>query len=158
VNGNGPFDPRKEAPLLSAYVDGELNADDTARIEAHLALPDSASAYARREIEHLRQLKQVTGTMRLKEPRAEEWEIFWDNVYNRAERSLGWILMSVGLVVIGAWAALQVVMALVASDGLPLYIKGGIFTVAAGVMVLLTSVVRERVYKRRRTRYKDVIR
>ncbi len=158
MNGKGPFDPRKEAPLLSAFVDGELNAGDTARIEAHLALPDSVSAHARREIAHLRRLKQVTGAMRLKEPPAEEWEAFWENVYNRAERSLGWILMSIGLVVLGAWAALQAVAALLVENSLPLYIKGGIFALAAGVMVLLVSVVRERVYKRRRTRYKDVIR
>ena len=39
---NGTFDPRKDAPLLSAYVDGELDAADVTRIEAHLAAdPDT---------------------------------------------------------------------------------------------------------------------
>ena len=36
MNGKGPFDPRKEAHLLSAYVDGELDPADEARISAHL--------------------------------------------------------------------------------------------------------------------------
>jgi len=158
VNGNGLFDPREEAPLLSAFVDGELDAAGVARIEAHLALPDAESAYARREIAKLRRLKQVTGAMRLKEPPAEEWETFWESLYNRSERSLGWVLMSIGLVLIGAWAAMQAVVVLVANQNMPLFVKGGIFVLAAGILVLMVSVVRERLYKRRRTRYKDVIR
>ena len=69
MNGKGPFDPRKEAPLLSAYVDGELDARDNERIEAHLAEDEET----RREVEQLRRLKQVTGSLRLKEPPPEVW-------------------------------------------------------------------------------------
>ncbi len=154
MNGKGPFDPRKEAPLLSAYVDGELEAGDVARIEAHLA----ENEQTRREIEKLRRLKEVTGAMRLKEPPPEEWEVFWRSVYNRAERSLGWILLCVGLVAIGAWGITEILGVLLKTDVLPLYVKGGIFVLAAGTLVLMISAIRERVYKRKRTRYKDVIR
>ena len=154
MNPTVPFDPRREAPLLSAYVDGELGPDDVARIEAHL----EESEATRREVEKLRRLKAVTGAMRLKEPPAEEWEIFWKSLYNRAERSVGWILLCVGLVVIGAWGLTEVLTALLNTDTLPLYVKGGIFVVAAGGLVLLISAIRERIYKRNRTRYKDIIR
>jgi anti-sigma factor RsiW len=154
VNGKGPFDPRKEAPLLSAYVDGELDPDQVARIEAHLA----DNPQTRREVEKLRRLKKVTGALRLKEPPPEQWEAFWHSVYNRTERSLGWILLCVGLVVIGAWGLTEVVLALAETATLPLFVKGGIFVLAAGALVLLISAIRERVYKRKRTRYKDVIR
>jgi len=154
VNGKGPFDPRKEAPLLSAYIDGELETGDVARIEAHLA----ENEQTRREVEKLRRLKDVTGAMRLKEPPPEEWEVFWYSVYNRAERSLGWVLLCVGLVAIGAWGITEVLTALLKTDTLPLYAKGGIFVVAAGSLVLMISAIRERIYKRNRTRYKDVIR
>ena len=154
MNGKGPFDPRKEAPLLSAYVDGELDPDQVARIEAHLADNEPT----RREVEKLRRLKSVTGALRLKEPPPEQWEAFWRGVYNRAERSVGWILLCVGLVVIGAWGLTEVILALAKTETLPFYVKGGIFVVAAGSLVLLISAIRERVYKRNRTRYKDVIR
>ena len=158
MNANAPFDPQREAVLLSAYVDGELDAASVARIEAHLALPEAESGWARAEIEKLGRLKQLTGQMRLKEPPAEEWEAFWASVYNRTERSLGWLLLAVGAVILGAWALLQAVTALLGSTDLPLYLKGGIFVLAAGLLVLLVSVVRERLYRHRRTRYKDVIR
>jgi anti-sigma factor RsiW len=158
VTRNGSFDPRKDAHLLSGYVDGELDAADVARIEAHLALPEAESGETRREIERLRRLKQVTGALRLKEPPPEEWEAFWASVYNRTERSLGWVLLAVGAVVVGAWAVLQAVLALTHAESLPLYVKGGVFVGAAGVLVLLVSVVRERLHRRGRTRYKDVMR
>jgi anti-sigma factor RsiW len=154
VNSQGPFDPRKEAPLLSAYVDGELEPGEAARIEAHLKTDEET----RREVEKLRRLKALTGAMRLKEPPAEEWEAFWQSVYNRTERSVGWILLCAGLVGLGAWAVTVGLTALIRTDDVPLFVKGGIFVLAAGGLVLTVSAVRERVYKRKRSRYKDVVR
>ena len=158
MSGNIPFDPQKEAPLLSAYVDGELETADVARIEACLAADTPASEGARREIEKLRRLKAVTGAMRLKEPPPEEWEAFWKSVYNWAERSLGWIFLSLGIVVLGAWAVFELVTGILAANDLPLLVRGGILAAATGVMVLLVSVIRERIHKRNRTRYRNIIR
>jgi anti-sigma factor RsiW len=158
VNEAGKFDPGREVALLSAYVDGELAPQDMARIEAHLALPAAESDYARREIAALRRLKQVAGAMRLHEPPAEEWEAFWTIHYNRVERSVGWVLVTLGVAVIAAWAALQAVIALLAEQDLPGYVRGGIFLVLVGLIVLLVSVVRERFFTRKHTRYKDIIR
>jgi anti-sigma factor RsiW len=154
VNGKGPFDPRKEAPLLSAYVDGELDPGEVSRIEAHL----EENEETRREVAKLRRLKDVTGALRLKEPQPEEWEQFWQSVYNRAERSFGWILLCLGLVVIGAWGLTEGLTALLKTDQLPLLVRGSVLVLAAGALVLMISAVRERIYRRKRTRYKDVIR
>ena len=148
MNSKGPFDPRREAHLLSAYVDGELEPADEARIRAYL----EDNEESRREVEQLRRLKEVTGQLRLKEPPPEVWE----SIYNRAERSVGWILMTVGVVILGSWALVQLVTALVSTESIPMVAKAGIFVVAAGTLTLLVSVVRERIYKRSRTRYKDV--
>jgi anti-sigma factor RsiW len=154
VNSNGPFDPRKEAHLLSAYVDGELNPADVARVEAHMAENEDT----RREVERLRRFNQVTGALRLKEAPPEEWENFWTSFRNRSERSLGWVLLIIGVTIIGIWSLFNLLMALVGTDALPLYVKGGVFAGAAGILILLISVIRERSHKRSRTRYKDVIR
>ncbi len=154
MNSSGPFDSRKEAHLLSAYVDGELDSQNVARVEAHLA-EDQAS---RLEVDRLRRFNQVTGSLRLKEAPPEAWESFWDSFRNRSERSLGWILLTIGVAIIGFWTLYNLLLTLVGTDSLPLYVKGGIFAAAAGILVLLFSVVRERIHKRSRTRYKDVIR
>ena len=149
---SGPFDPRKDAPLLSAYVDGELDADDRARVEAHLA----ADAEARREVERLRRLKEVTGLLRLREAPDEDWEGFWRNAYNRGERSLGWLLLGAAVLVLGGWGVTVVLRSLLGADQLPLIVRGAVVGGVVGLGVLFVSVLRERLHKRGRTRYKDV--
>lgn len=148
-----PFDPVNDAPLLSAYVDGELEGEDLARVEAHLA----ASADARREVERLRAFNRATAGLRLREAPPEDWEAFWDGAYNRAERSLGSLLAIAGAAVVGAWALFTAGRAIVAAD-LPLLVKLALGAGAAGVAVLLASVLRERLFTRRHTRYDDIVR
>lgn len=148
-----PFDPVQDAPLLSAYVDGELEGEDRARVEAHLA----ASAEARREVERLRAFNRATAGLRLREAPPEDWEAFWASAYNRSERSLGWVLLVVGVAVVGAWGLWQAGSAIVAAE-LPLPVKLALAAGAAGVTVLLFSVLRERLFTRKRTRYDDIVR
>lgn len=148
------FDPRQDEALLSAYVDGELEPADLVRVQAHLA----ASAEARREVARLRRLKQLTGAVRLKEAPPEAWEGFWQSAYNRSERSLGWLLLGLAVLVLAGWGATVLLrMLLGASDISPL-LKAAIIAGVAGLALLLVSVVRERLHTRARTRYKDVIR
>ena len=66
--------------------------------------------------------------------------------------------MTIGVTVVGLWFLYNLLVSLINTDVLPLYVKGGIFAGAAGFLVLLISVVRERIHKRSKTRYKDVIR
>ncbi len=124
------------------------------RIETHLA----ENQETRDLVQRLRRLGSITDTMQMKEAPPEAWEGFWENIYNRSERSLGWMLLVVGMVLIGAWATWELASVLLAAENLPLYVRGGIFILMAGIIVLLVSVVRERIHKRSRTRYKDVIR
>jgi len=148
-----PFDPAHDAPLLSAYVDGELDGEELARVEAYLA----ASAEARREVERLRAFNRATAGLRLREAPPEDWEAFWTNAYNRSERSLGWVLLVVGVAVVGGWALWQAGRAILAAD-LPPLVKLALAAGAAGLTVLLVSVLRERLFTRRHTRYDDIVR
>lgn len=148
-----PFDPERDAPLLSAYVDGELEGDDLARVEAHLA----ASAEARREVERLRAFNRAAAGLRLREAPPEDWEAFWEGAYNRTERSLGWVLLVVGVAVVGGWGLWEAGRAIVAAE-LPLLVKLALAAGVAGLAVLMASVLRERLFIRRRTRYDDIVR
>ncbi len=149
-----PFDPERDAPLLSAYVDGELCPEEAVRVEAYLA----ESPQARREVARLRELNDLTAALRLKDAPAEAWEAFWSGAYNRAERSVGWILLTVGAAIVGGFALYTLADAVLATDTLPWLVKAGVFTGGAGLVALLVSVVRERLFARKRTRYDDVIR
>jgi len=153
MSGQPPFDPVRDAPLLSAYVDGELDAGELARVEAHLKV----DAGARAEVERLRAFNRLTAGLQLREAPPEDWEVFWQSAYNRAERSLGWILLGAGVLVAGAWGLWQAAVAVFAST-LPVVVKAGLMAGATGLLVLLISVLRERVFTRRRTRYDDIVR
>jgi anti-sigma factor RsiW len=153
VSNPAPFDPVRDAPLLSAYVDGELEPADVARVEAHL----KQSAEARAEVERLRAFNRLTAGLQLREAPPEDWEVFWKSAYNRAERSVGWILFSAGVLVVGAYGLWLVAVAVFGST-LPVVVKAAIMAGATGLLVLLLSVLRERVFTRRRTRYDDIVR
>jgi anti-sigma factor RsiW len=154
VTTGKPFDPERDAPLLSAYVDGELGPDDTARVKNHLA----HSPRARQEVARLRELKEITAALALRDAPPEAWETFWRGGYNRAERSLGWLLLTVGAAVLGAFAFYEAVAAILATDQFHWLVKAGIFAGGAGLVLLLISVLRERLFAKKRTRYDEVVR
>lgn len=120
--------------LLTGYADGELTAEERARVEEALAKdPD-----LRRELEELRRLKEAT--LGVDAPLDVEIEAFWGTVYNRLERRTGWVLLLAGTAgVVGAgcylfftheWAHWSVKLA--GASGL------------LGTLVLVWSVWRER--------------
>ena len=145
------FELDRDGPWLSAYVDGELSPAEITRVEGWLA----ASEAARREVERLRELGALTAAFTLRDAPAEAWEVFWRQPLHRAERRLAWVLLAAGVIAVGAWGLWRGATALWSSPGMPIAVKAGIYAAAAGLVVLLVSVARERVFTRARTRYKD---
>ncbi len=152
MNGRRP-DARDDA-LLSAYVDGELSPAEAAAVKQRLEHDERA----RTIVDQLRRLKEMTGAMKIKEPPAEEWEAFWQSHYNRLERSLGWILLSSGGLLTAGWGVFTLLQNLWHDSSLPPSLRWGITAAVAGLAMLLVSAVRERLHRRKTTRYKDVVR
>ena len=148
MNDMRQVDHDQEEFLLSAYLDDELETDDILRIESHLA----GCAACSRKLVDLRRVSDLTQSLRIKEPPPEEWETFWVSLYNRRERSLGWLLLCLAIIVCGGFGLYQAVVGLFQAEALPWYVKGGILTGCGGVMPLLVSAIRERIFTRRRTR------
>jgi ferric-dicitrate binding protein FerR (iron transport regulator) len=140
--------------LMMAALDNELTAAERAEFETMLA----ADASLKQEWERLKAVKEVTGTMALREPPEEIWETYWVSVYNRAERSIAWLFLSLGLIVLFAWAGWHAVGAVLADTEMPLLIKISIFAAALGGGVLLFSVIREKWFARKNDPYKEVLR
>jgi anti-sigma factor RsiW len=154
VTTGKPFDPERDAPLLSAYVDGELDSEDADRVQQYL----NESPQAQREVARLRELKELTSALALKDAPAETWEVFWRAGYHRTERSLGWILLIAGLAIVAVFALYVAIKAILAAASLPWIVKAAVLCGGAGLVVLFVSVLRERLFTRKRTRYDDVVR
>ncbi len=140
--------------LMMAALDGELSRQEQADLE-RLLREDPA---LRAEWQQLQRVKEVTTTMSLREPPKEIWDRYWLGVYQRFERGLAWILVSFGAIVVLSWGAWEALRELWNDQQLPVLVKAGSFALVVGLVVLVVSVLREKLSIRRTDPYKDVIR
>lgn len=94
--------------------------------------------------------------MALKQPPPETWKIYWSSVYNRLERRVGWIFLSIGAIILLFFGGYKLAEDLMASASIPLILKIGILALLAGLAVLLVSLGREQIFVRKRERYREI--
>jgi predicted anti-sigma-YlaC factor YlaD len=140
-------------PLITGYLDGELADEDRRRLEDHLGTCDTCA----RELEAMKRLKEDLAMMRFKEPSDVELERYWQGVYNRLERGLGWILFSAGAIILLCYGAFRLIEGLIADPTVSLALKVGVVALTFGVIVLFVSLLRERLAVRKVDRYSKEI-
>jgi hypothetical protein len=142
----------KYRELLAGYVDGELTDDERLDFEREL----SHSAELRSELQEFMQLKEVTDVMRYADIPDEIWDSYWGSLYKKTERGLGWIFFSVGAILVLAFGLYQAFYKLFTDPEAPLWLQIGLPLAALGLVILLVSFVRERLFAWRRERYSEV--
>ncbi len=140
--------------LMMAALDGELSAAEHTELERLLEGDPALAA----EWRQLCRVKEVTTTMSMREPPQEVWEGYWTGVYRRFERGIAWVLVSLGAIVVLSWGAWEGLQELWQDQDLPTVVKGGSLALIAGLVILVVSVVREKLVIRQADPYKDVIR
>ena len=140
--------------LLMALLDGELAPAERAELETHLA----DCRECRAELDGFRRLKEVTDMVRFEEPDDAVWASYWHGIYNRLERGLGWILLSLGAIVLLAYGTFRLVEGLFADPTVALLVKVGVGAGLLGIVVLVVSLVRERLFGLRSDRYSREVR
>lgn len=140
--------------LMMAEVDEEISGEG--RRELELALEDNP--HLREELETFHRLKEVTDTMTPSKPPEETWDTYWEHVYRRVERGIGWVLVSLGTITAGTWALWNAVSELIRDTTMPAYVRWGLLALIAGFVILFVSVVRERLFMQKDDPYKDVVR
>jgi len=146
------MDHQKIKELISSYHDGELTEKEKQMVEEHL----KRCGECRREYQEMGRFEEVMKKMQLKKPHKEVWETYWNTVYNRLERSIGWILLSIGGMILLFFGGYKAIEGIIQDPSTPLLLKIGILTVLGGVVVLLVSLLREQVFVHKRERYKEV--
>lgn len=140
--------------LLAGYIDNELSEEERKQFEIDLAGDPELAA----ELEEFRKLKELTGMVRYADLPEEVWQTYWESIYRKLERGIGWIFLSLGAIVTLCWAIYQFFGSLYADPATPLFIKISITVAAFGAVFLLVSYIRERLFAYRRDRYKEVTR
>lgn len=139
-------------PLLMGYLDRELAEHQVETIETHLqSCPDCTS-----ELESFRKLKEVTHDMRVVSPDDRYWDEYWSHIYNRLERKIGWILLSIGTIMLASYALYHLVAEVFFDHDLPIVVSLGIVALVIGLCTLLVSVLRERIFLSKSDKYERI--
>lgn len=147
---NEPLDERQD--MLMRALDGELDATQEAAFETRLA----ADPDLREEWRHLSRAREATMALKLRTPPEDVWDGYWTSVYSRAERGVGWILLSLGAIVVGSWAVWTWVGELLTDTTAPVLVRYGTLAMFVGVVILGVSVARHRFNVSRTDPYKDI--
>jgi anti-sigma factor RsiW len=140
-------DRRLEPELLSGYLDGELFQAEEQRVRIHL----EDCAVCRQALAELRQMREATMSTRFEPVPDEQWRETPKGPASRLLRGSGWVLFVLWLIVMGGYAAFQLITA---PESLweKLLVVGGISAVA----LLFLSVLLDRLHDARSDRYKGV--
>ena len=140
--------------LMMASLDKEISPEEEKILLDYL----EQHPEMKREFDQLKTLKKMTSAQKLKEPGPEFWDRYKQSLYTRIERSLGWILLSIGAIVLlfyGVWTALS---EMISDPSIAWWVKAAILSAAAGTIILLVSLIREKLFLNKHERYKDIIR
>ncbi len=138
--------------LMMAYLDGELDEEQRKNFEAHL----SQCEVCQKALEEFTDLKGLTDSITLSEPEDRIWEQYWDHVYNRAERSMGWMIFSISGILLLIYGGLKLIEHVLADSHVAMFCKVCLVSFVIGVAVLFVSILRERLHFWKSDRYKDV--
>jgi len=146
------MDHQKIKELISSFYDGELDEEQKKLVKNHL----QECSECRKEFEEMGRFEEVMSQMALKKPPKEAWQMYWTSVYNRLERGIGWILFSIGAIILLFFGGYKLVEGIIQDASVPLILKIGILSVLGGLVVLLVSLLREQLFVRKRERYKEI--
>jgi hypothetical protein len=145
---------RDKRELLAGYVDGELSDEEREAFEREL----ERDPQLRAELNEFRKLKEVTGMMQYADLPDEVWDGYWQNLYRKLERGIGWILFSIGAIVLLSFGVYQFFLELFSDSDVPTIVRISVTVLSIGAVLLLVSFVRERLFAYNRDRYRKVIR
>lgn len=146
------FEHSKFKILISSYFDGELTEEEKKNLRQHLEFCQEC----KQEFEKAQKFEETMKGMRLINLPKEAWSMYWKSVYNRLERGIGWILLSIGGIILLFFGGYKMIEGIIKNPDNPFILKLGLLTLLAGAVILLVSFLREQLFIRNRERYKEV--
>jgi hypothetical protein len=140
--------------LILQYVDNEISEKDREILLNHI----SSCSHCQKSIEEMKNIKEVSQEMKNKLFPDMAWEEYWRHLYNRLERGISWMLISIGAIILLGIAVYHFVLDVLSSFHLNVFEKFGVLALALGFVVLFVSVLREKFMVRKHDKYKGVIR
>lgn len=138
--------------LIEKYIEGDLTQNESIEFEKILL----KSPEIKKEIEEQKRVKEVLSKMKLKNPSKEVWDGYWLGIYNRLERGLAWIAISIGLLVIFGYSSYEAVQSIIKDTHTPQFVKISLGVFFFGLLVLIWSLLREKFKTSKNDKYKEI--
>ncbi|MBT8381696.1 MAG: hypothetical protein KJO59_05010 [Ignavibacteria bacterium] len=138
--------------LQEKYFDGMLTTEEKIEFDNLL----KTNAEIKTEFEEQNRIKEVLRKMKLKNPSREVWDSYWMGIYNRIERGIAWVVISVGALIFFGYASYEAVNAFINDTQAPPLAKFGITLLIFGALILIFSIIREKIFTSKRDKYKEV--
>ena len=132
------------------YLDKEMSPSEREEFEKHV----NECEVCRKSLEDLGMLNELTSGVLIGDPMDTFWEGYWKSIYRRIERKTAWIFVLVG----GILLVLYEIYRSIRNFGEITFEKIVAIILITGMVMLLVSVVRERIHQRKTDKYKDIIR
>jgi uncharacterized membrane protein len=138
--------------LMEKYFENELSSEEEDFFLSQL----SHNENLRKEFEDQKKIKEILNKMKMKDPSSELWDGYWEKTYNRIQRGLGWLAIFVGALILLAFASIEFVNQLYSDNTTPIVIKIGIVFFVFGFLVLIFSIIREKIFIFKSDKYKEI--
>ncbi len=138
--------------IMMGYLDNELSNEQRRQFEEHL----TGCSECKAELKEFRKLKAITDEVTLVEPEDKIWQDYWSGVYNRIERSVGWVVFSVSAILLVIYGGFKLIEEIITDASVGVLLKAGLLALIAGLAILLVSVFRERLHFWQKDRYRNV--
>ena len=147
------MEDEKIQQLMMKAVDGVASREE----EESLAEAIRGNERWEAELRAFRKIKEVTENMKFKELPDSYWSGYWIDVYRRTERAIGWILLSIGLMVVLGFFAYTGLSRFYVDPKVSVFLKVGVSFAVMGGIVMIGSIVRERLFARKQERYEKEV-
>ena len=139
--------------LMMKVVDGVASPEEERAVAE--AVKDNKSLES--ELRAFNKIKEVTENMQFKKLPDSYWTGYWDDIYRRTERAFAWILMSVGLILILGFSAYMALSRFYSDPDISILLKAGASMALLGLIIMVVSILRERLFARKRERYEKEV-
>ena len=134
--------------LLMGLIDDELTPEEASDVNAHLI----RCAACREEYEELRKTAAQIEKISFDEPQDEVLKRLWKRPYSRFARNSGLFLVLGGYLALIVYSLVEIFR----SNGEPVFPKITFAAIIIGFVVLLFTVIRERIHTYKTDPYKEV--
>ena len=135
--------------LLLKVVDGVATAEEREEFTAHIRSCEEC----RREYGEFKNLEEFMSTVKLKDLSEDARSAYRHSLYNRLERGIGWILLSLGAILLLGFGGFMLIREFITDPTVSVVLKIGVCAVLVGFIVLLVSVLKERLFVRKYDKY-----